>query len=155
MLETPKLYRELQLLNVYCNSVQQNIIGSLILGAIVATCAGLGLLVKLNEKMDANGMIYVAMIMAFADGVTMLMILLGGMVSVCASSKRVLQEAKGSTKNCVSRKNQLLVKKLWRSCDKIKIKFGDSNFLEELTPLRCLDFSASMTVQLLLLSLNK
>lgn len=127
----------------------------MILGSIVATCAGLGLLVKLNEKMDVNAMIYVAMIMAFADGVTMLMILLGGMVSVCASSKRVLQEAKSMKKNCASRKNQLLVKKLWLSCDKIKIKFGDSNFLEELTPLRCLDFSAGMTVQILLLSTNK
>lgn len=34
------------------------------------------------------------------------------------------------------RKNKLLVKKLWRSCDKIRVRFGDNNFLQELAPLR-------------------
>lgn len=153
-LKISKLYRELQLLNTFSNCVQQNIIGSLILGAIVATSTGLGLLVKLNENM-ANVMVYGAMGMAFVDGITMLMILLGGMVSVCASSKIVLKQAKFLELSMVPKKNKMWVKRVWRSCDKLKIKFGDNNFLEELTPLRCLDFSVGLTVQLLLLSTNK
>lgn len=93
--------------------------------------------------------------MAFADGVANNMVLLEGMVSMCAYSKIVLERAKYLTVDFVSRREKLLIKKIWRSCDKIKVKFGDSNFLEELTPLRCLDFSVDMTVQLLLLSSSK
>lgn len=156
-LETTRLYRQLQLINTFGNNVQKNILGSLILTAIVATSAGLGLLVQLNGRMgnETNAMILVAMGMAFADGLANNMILLEGMVSMCANSKNVLKRAKYLTVDFVSRRENLLIKKIWISCDKIKVKFGDSNFLEELTPLRCLDFSVDMAVQLLLLSGSK
>lgn len=99
-------------------------------------------------------MIHVAMGLSMVDGFSTFMILFGGMVSMCAKSKTLLRQAKGVTGELSSKKEKMLNKKLWRSCDKIKVKFGDNNFLEELTPLRCLNASAEMTVQCMLLSSN-
>lgn len=69
------------------------------------------------------------------------------MVSVCEYSKKVLKQSKKVKEISMRRKNKVLVKNLWRPCDKIKVRFGDNNFLHELTPLRCVDFSFDMTVQ--------
>lgn len=157
ILETPNLYRELQLLNKCGNIVHQNIIGSLILAAILATSAGISLLVQLNGSMDneLNTTIFLAMGTALANGLPSNMIFLKGLESVCANSKNVIKYAKCFKDKCFSRKDKLSVKKLFSSCNMLKVKFVNSNFLEELTPLRCFNFAVDMTVQFLIVSRNK
>lgn len=155
-MKAAKLYRELQLLSMLCNSVQQNLIGSLIVAAIIAISIDVGFLVQLNQIMgnQSHFLVTALLVLSFADCFAIQMVLLGGMVSVCAESKKVLREAKNMKGISVSGQQKLLVTKMWRSCDKIKMKFSDNNFLEELTPLRCFDFSVDMTVNFLLLSRN-
>jgi len=74
------------------------------------------------------------------------------MVAVHKTSEKMLVEANrlvGSLE--MSRYMKLWVKRFWRSCDEVKIRFGDNNFLDTLTPLRCMDTSMNLTVQVLLL----
>ncbi len=156
-LEILKLYREVQILNNVCNIVQQQMLGSIILASTMALSGGLGVLLQIFEKMnsDTNIMIAVAMVISFADGFVTHAVLLGGMVSVCGNSKKLLQQAKCVRGTNGTRKDIKLTERLWQCSDKIRIKFSDSNFLEELTPLRCLDYAVAMTIQFLLLSRNK
>lgn len=83
------------------------------------------------------------------NGFLIVMICLGGMVADRKESKKVLLENKMTNgKNCAEGK---VSRKFWRSCAIIKIKFGSQNYVEELKPLNCLDFSIGLVMQFLLL----
>ncbi len=82
-----------------------------------------------------------------------ILVILGGMVAVYTISKKTLTRAKlAVSQTTMSRYDRRWAKRFLRSCNAIKIKFGANNFFDELTPLRCLDSSLNLTVQVLLLS---
>lgn len=148
-------YRKLQLLNILGNQTEQYALAVVISGSILTLSSSFATLVRLAAvAKDNNWMMKSVFGIAAVDaGVTMLVVL-GGMVGAYLDSKRMLERIRGMEFND---KRVKLVERRWmkrflRSCTLIKIKFGGSNFIEELTPVKCLDFAVQMTVQLLLLS---
>lgn len=99
---------------------------------------------------EANIMMIIAMLIGFCDGVALIIVLTGGMLLVSTKSSQVFRVEKVSDAQSFMTKENRWVVRFWRSCRIVKIKFGDNNFLESLTPLRCLDFAVGITVQILL-----
>ncbi len=149
-----RMYRELQLLNSTYNHVQKHMLGVLILSAIFSISMNSTLLIKcLNGSgFEASSIIMSTFFTAIEDGVAAILLILGGMVEVHKNCKYFLAKVKYLKYLGTSRGARIWARRFWRSCEKLKIKFGDFNFVEELTPLRCLDFTANLTVHMLLLA---
>ncbi len=149
-----KGYREIQILNSLYNEVQKHLLGILIVGAIFCVTTNLTLLIKsLNGSiLEVSYIIMSTSILAVLNSGAAMLLVLSAFVSVHKKSKQLLQDVKGLECLETSRASRRWARKYWRSCEKIKIKFGDYNFVEELTPIRCLDFTANITVQMLILA---
>jgi len=120
---------------------------TLIISAIASSSAGVAMLIKLHWN-SSNLIALFIFTSCSTNGLLVLMICLGGMVAIRSKSKKVLQENKvmqGETQ-----RESKIYRKFWQSCPIIKIKFGAQNFVEELTPLNCLDFTVNLAVQFLL-----
>ncbi len=148
------VYRELQILNSVYNSVQKDLLSLIIIGAIFCVTTNLTLLIKsLNGTyLEVNFKIMSTFILTVLNSAMVMLLILSGFVSVHKKSKQFLQDVKSLEYLETSRVSRIWARKYWQSCEKLKIKFGDDNCVEELTPIRCLDFTANLTVQMLLLA---
>jgi len=82
----------------------------------------------------------------------------GCMVPIYVESKKILGKLKKEkvilNDGLSTRSQHLEVKasqKFYESCSPVRIKLGENNFLEEKTPLRCIDFAMGLTINFLLL----
>jgi len=85
------------------------------------------------------------------DATLVLVVLVGGMVGVYLDSKSVFQILWKRLGTNLPRNERKYLLKYYRSW-LIRINLGSSNFLDALTPLNCLSFAFSITVQILLIS---
>lgn len=153
--QTTKLYRQIQVLNVLCNSVTQSCLGVAIFAAISLVGMSLALLIRTGKSNFDQGNIAFLLILAVTavDCLLLLVALTSGMVKVFAESANLhINVERLYLGNVLLKRDKKWMEKFWNSCDKIKIKFGDNNYLEEVTPLKCLDCSLQFTMQVLLLS---
>ncbi len=151
------LYRQLQILNILYNKVQQTFLGVFMLGVTLTLALNLSLLIGMIKgyyKESNLFMISINLIITI-DAAAALLVIIGGMVSVYAESKRKLDNVKRLGSNFTSRFCRRWLRRYWRSCTILKTKFGDNNFLEESTPLTCLNLSFDVAVQFLLLARSK
>ncbi len=149
------LYRQLQILNMLSNSVQQRCLGVLIFGVILCLSTSLSLAIVIVKGSSQQSYIVIAMVLIMIINATAsILVVFGEMVSVYAKSKEIIQSVKHLEYTYRSRECRRWSRRYWRSCGILKTKFGDNNFLERGTPLRCLDFSFNLTVQFLLLARN-
>ncbi len=151
------LYRELYIINILCNAVQLKFLGIVMGMAIGFLSIALNLLVMLNNRSSYEDMpilIVVFSLLIVVECVFVILIVFEGMVGVYKQSKRKLRICKRMVEKYESVKERKWLRRYWRSCNILKVKFGDGNFFEELTLLRCLDMSLNLTIQLLLLSRN-
>ncbi len=148
------LYRQLQIFNTLCNSVQQSCLCVFIAGQTVLVSVMLCLLVgHVNEKYEETNKVMIATFTIMTvDGTLTILLTLGGMASVFKDSKSTLSATKRLESTLMVKRERLWLQKYLRSCSEIKVKFGDNNFIEELTPLRCVHFAIDLTAQFLLLS---
>ncbi len=146
-----QIYRQIQIFNILCNSLQHDCLGVFMIGVMIFLSMSLGLLVKLGSSLDSGVVIVALLGIVIIDSGFTLLVILGGMVAVHTASEEILAEAKRLGTANLPRNIKMWTKKFWRSCDKVKIRFGDNNFLDKLTPLRCLDTSLNWTIQVLLL----
>ncbi len=100
-----------------------------------------------------NFIIIGVIVLEFVDSISFKLFVLGGMMRTYSMSKEVLANLKRLSFE--SRRERVWCRKFLKSCDKLKIAFGDCNFLDELTPLRCLDVSVNLSVLILLLTRGK
>lgn len=91
-----------------------------------------------------------ALIICVADCMILLIGLTSGMVRVYKESGYLQEKIKRVEENRRIFCNGKLHRKYWASCQKVKLKLGVSNCLEELTPLKCVDKALQLTVNLLL-----
>ncbi len=115
----------------------------------VSTC--LGLLVRFSGQ--ANLILVGAIVVV--EGVAVLVILNGAMVSVYLQSEETLAKIQWFASNWLKGIKLRWARRFLKSCDKIKIKFGSHNFLDAKTLIRCLDASINLALQVLLLSGSK
>lgn len=65
--------------------------------------------------------------------------------------KQVASVVASSNMEAGRRRYVLELKRFYKSCSYVKVKFGSLNFIERLTPLNCMDTSLALTVNLLLI----
>lgn len=154
-------YREFYILATLANNLQQSSVNiATIAGAISAQPIILVSLLKL--KYSTSTLVPMLLLtVTFLEAMQFIVIFVGGWAGIYAESKALLN----SYGRYIARSHSYAykagftskVKLKWmrrfvKSCQLIKIRFGSLNFIEELTPLTCLDFANNLTIQLLLLS---
>ncbi len=151
------VYRQFQILNTLSNLIQRNCLGLLIVVGIIVMASCIGLLVGFfnGAENDTNIFLVAALVILTVDGILCYLVYLGGLVLVYTDCKRRLEFAKRLEWGCGSNADRRWVKRFWKSCDVLKTRFGEDNYLEELTPLNCIDMVFNLAVQFLLLSRNK
>lgn len=152
LLNILRAYRILQILGILLNEVQQH---ELVTGVIVTAVCLLSLsttsLTRVNLSRQQNIIVFGLLLILMIDCILTMIVLLGGMALVnTTSSDRLLRFRKLFVRP--SRIEGRVIKKICRSCDTVKIRFGSFNFVNNLTPLKCIDFANNLTVQLLLIT---
>jgi len=145
------LYRVIQILALWTNIILNRTLVSLISASITLLALGLAGFVRL-EWSSSNLMPLVVSLIMVMDAGLAVVVLLGGMVGVYLESKRVFQILGERLSTDLPRIERMYLQKFYRSCRLIRINLGSSNFLDALTPLNCLNFAVSITVQILLIS---
>lgn len=147
------MIRNIQLLSNLCNEIQQTVLlTTLIVGTVMVTS---GCLVPLLQipRTTKNAPVLFMLLGCCVESIICELFVFSGMVTVHKKSKALIRQLMCET--CFKRKNRKdgrLIRKFARSCCPIKIKFGANNFIEELTPLKCVTFALRLTVQILLLT---
>ncbi|CAL8126948.1 unnamed protein product [Orchesella dallaii] len=152
-------YRKMQLLTNLYNLIMQTAFLTIVTAALF--CLSLSITVLVQTELSSKSVLaFVFFSWLGLESILFFTVGIGGpMVSMHVDSKQLLanfkrqhgnvQKSIGSTEQRLSK---IWINKFYRSCSPIKIKLGESNFLEELTPLRCVDCSFDMTIQFLLLT---
>ncbi|CAL8068160.1 unnamed protein product [Orchesella dallaii] len=155
---TGNLYREIQILGQLYNQIVDR--AFLVVTILLIFCMSVTFTVLIQMDWTMKNALELAWfsVVGFNCVLYFMVSVGGGMVSVYKQTKRIVDDLKRRRpfSSCfkVTREKQLEDKwyqKFVRSCLPIRIRLGGSNFLEELTSLRCIDCSIDMTIQLLLL----
>lgn len=151
------VYRQVQLLGGLHNDVQSGaIMGVIIAAPLFIIPMGTMITIRFPWTSENLLLLVISGYLTWAATVSGLFII-GGQAGVWKDSNMLVEMVdKLSIKNLISgsssRQERKWRKIFWRSCrNLIKVKFGSSNFVEEKTPLNCLNCAISLTVQLLLL----
>lgn len=156
--ERAVIYKGLQIIAILQTEVQSGSTMTMIiltptLGVAVGSATVVGMPWTPENAVLLLISVYVAFCSAFA-----LLVLLGGHAEVCEESKRMLsnirrlQISKRVAGMGVSRKEHMIQQRFWWSCaNLIKVTFGVNNYVENDTPLNCLNWAVAMAVQLMLM----
>lgn len=149
-------YRQLQILGKLSNDIQKGMVTLLF---VVATLIQPFSIVNLlTTHWSKNGLSFAT---CFSVTIVMQSFLIfigygGGLAGIYRESKvalrtisnRILHRNGRRTSRCT----RALQLKILKTCTYIKIRFGSLNYVEELTPLKCLDLCNQLTINLLLLT---
>lgn len=149
------VYRRLQILGALFNHLQA---GALMTTLIMTATAVLPLSLVLaarsawtseNIPRICSGL-YLAVLCLVG-----IVFVIGGYAGVWSESREMferLDTLNGTRYLDVSRWERRCQERFWKSCRNfVKVKFGVNNYVEEQTPLNCLNCSASLAIQLLIL----
>lgn len=157
------LYRQLQLLGSLNNEIQQGIVLTIMLvDGVFLHALSLSSVVRLFKQFSEGHPLpmipFSVFLMVTIDTLLLVIVTFGGMSAVYRESKHIIKrKAKWHIHSCFdtpsaySRMDLKWQEKFHKSCPLVKVKFGGNNFIEELTPLNCINMAVGMTVQLLLL----
>ncbi|OXA57584.1 hypothetical protein Fcan01_08307 [Folsomia candida] len=141
-----RLYREFQIVVKFYNKVFQTVfIPTLVATAIFVIIICLYTCIKLHKVIPMPGFAFFPLLST--DGFSVIFISRIASI-VYIKSRFFVTMVQNSSKN--SRRTWF--RKNAASLDKLKIRFGSGNFIDEMTPLVFLDFSFSQTVSLMLLT---
>lgn len=155
-------YRKVQLLAVLINDLQRkSMTTELILFDISGQSVCLTSFLRGNWSGSFEHLLVGTALLAFS-GITYIIgiIYVSGLASIYVESKKLRKKMgrwvwmgtfwEGSKSKCPRemRRRRAAV----RGCPLVKVHFGSLNFVEEQTPLRCLDFANQLSIQMLLLT---
>ncbi|CAL8136824.1 unnamed protein product [Orchesella dallaii] len=152
-------FRKIQILSLLNNNTMQTAVLMFSITMMLLTSLSITVFVRL-EWNAKNFLALAYFYVMFWDCILFITVCMGdGMLSVYVESKRILDILKRNemvtSNGIVLTQSQRLDYKWFqrfrRSCPTIRIKLGGSNFLEELTPLKCLHLASELTVDGLLL----
>lgn len=146
-------YRTLQYLGILQNEIVQKVILTSALAVSTFTQACCSALFVFIYNSPDHWLELAMIVLILANSVPVSIILMGGLARVSTTSKKTLQVVRKETVTMFSG-NRSRIKaenRFLRSCSCIKVRFGDLNFVDQTTPLNCIDFSTNLTVQFLLL----
>lgn len=150
-----KQYRMLQILGILSNQIQQRLlIPAIFIAAVPMQAFALHMLIRLPLANGRNlGKLLMFIEVVFNCSLVFL-VLLGGMSKVYLQSSKCLDQMKrlNSSNSGINLRSNKWLQRFCRSCSLIKVRFASINFIDELTPLNCVNFSNDLSMQLLLLS---
>lgn len=147
----PMLYRQIQVLASMHNSIQQGIMmGFLLVLPVILFPCSITMIIRFSTE---NNLLVVLFLWRMMVTTMVVMLFVEEMANVCTDSEDIIR----TTRKTIS--SGAMSKKKWferflRSCDnQVKIKFMESfrGHVKPGTPLTCLEYAVSYTVQLLLL----
>lgn len=149
------IYRQIQVLECLQNKVQAGTIMSITM-VCLTTALPLSLVLILRQAWTSDNMFNIIMWgYLTCTCVASIIFIFGGHSGLWSDSRGLLvklDHLNVSRRPTLSGKEWKLWQAFWRSCrNLVKVKFGVNNFVEEETPLNCLNFAVSIAVQLLLL----
>lgn len=144
------MYRHVQLLCNLGNEIQQKMMMVPVLVAVIVISAvSVATLAHIPFK-QSNWVVICILVTAYVDTTLITLFSLGGMVAVNTTCKIFIKNLKLYDRGSISNLEKLWGAKFVASCSPFKVKFGGSNFIEKLTPLKCLNCAARLTIQILL-----
>ncbi|CAL8068156.1 unnamed protein product [Orchesella dallaii] len=152
------LYREIQVLGLLYNNIVQN--AFLIVTILLLFCMSVAFTVLIRMDWTMKNALELAWfsVVGFNCILYFMVCVGGGMISIYTQTKKIVDNLKrrqpSSSDLKVTREKRLedkWYKRFAGSCLPIRIKLGGSNYLEELTSLRCMECAVDWTIQLLLL----
>lgn len=154
-LKKAETYRQVQLLGCLQNEVQSgSLLTILMVGLIMIVPLNLVVIICEPWAPENLGILLLCGYLTFCSIICTIFIL-GGLAGLWSDSRvkfERLDRTNVSRHVRLRRKEWKFQQKFWKSCrNLIKVKFGVNNYVEEETPLNCLNCSLSLAVQLLLL----
>lgn len=151
------MYRQYQVFNTLTNELQKTCLGVMICATILSISMTLSVLIEMSSKFHADKNIFMitALVTGAVTSAVTLLTIPGRQISVYTISERCVAAAKKTICTYKPNATQKWARRYWRSCNQLKIKFGDTNYLEKLTQLKCISLSLDLTIQFLLLSRAK
>lgn len=146
-----KGYRYIQIVTNLCNEVTQKVIMPVgILGSVVVLGVSFAILINtISQSQDPS--ILVLMTIVCAETAFYLLFGLHGLAEVNHGSKHLLENATKKMTGISKRKSRKWFRQCIASCPPIKMKFGDNNYVDMLTPLKSMNQAVQISVQILLL----
>lgn len=148
------LFRQIQLLNMLQREVQAIPLQTAFMG-VATTAMSMMIFVVIRSDVIPTRIPFCWMIVC----ALILLFVVGGQAGVMSESNRMLRDFARAVANKrllplgLTRWEYRLQQRFWKSCrNLIKVHFGIDNFIDELTPLSCLNLGINLTVKLLLLA---
>lgn len=149
--KTLPVYRHVQLLTNLSNSIQQKgIIPGLLVECTTVSGVILAFLVQTPASSE-NLLVLLTLTLTCVDCVLFILLCLGTLAIVYKESRVTCEKIRLDLASIVDWNERKWTQKFLKSCSVLKMKLGGSNFVEELTPLNCLDNALQIAVQILLL----
>lgn len=144
-------YRTLQVLGILMNEIQQKfLITSLVIAATLILSCGMTVVVQMPFT-KGNLLQLSVFLVLMTDSALLLIVILGNMSKVLVQSHRIFEVVRTHmTTQKISDRKQM--EKFLKSCNFVKVRFGTLNYIDSLTPIKCIDFANDLTVQLLLIN---
>jgi len=153
-LKTALKYRNIQVLSNAMNMVLASALLYSIIAATFIMSFGITGVIKLSWAKEIL-FVLVLLFLLFVNCAVGLLVGVGGLVSVYTESKKVINKLKIQNRlmwyGATSKKEFKWRQSFYISCSSIKIKLGQSNFLEDLTPLNLINNAVGLTVHMRLL----
>lgn len=149
-----QVYRDVQILGVLSNDIQQKImVPSMLLYVTIVHAFSITALVRLSSGQLAPIMMFA---MLAVESFLCIIVMFGGMSRIIMKSKEIQKAVNWRLYDCRRLESVSLVEGKWQakffsSCLPIKVKFGQDNFVDVLTPLNTMNYSHCLAVQLLLI----
>lgn len=148
--------RHIQLLTTCFNNLSKGhwIQVMIFLPSLVFSRSFAEVIISAQGKQDVDTQFMILLSVVFLDYMLIIVYLMGQISFVHAISITALQKLQ----NCLmsgSRGNWRWRKRFLRSCNPLKIEVSSGKFVDQLSPLVCLDFSLDITINLVLLRGSK
>lgn len=148
------MYRKIQILNGLCNEFQQTTLILVLITASIVIQAISMVSLALIRWNEANFVALVFCCQSMIYGFLVVVVYLGGMANIFQKSNQALERKRQYKLNISDRRNRNWRHRFYLSCSPVKLRFGNVNYIDRLTPLTCTVFVNRLTLQFLLLGIK-
>lgn len=146
------------MLGIIQNEVQKELV-TVVLFAILLSLQSFAGVALVRLPKSAGGLLLVVLAALAFDSILGQLVILGILAKPFAQSKHSLIICKTNLGKMRAEfahsKDFRYMQKFVKSWSHVKIQFGSINYLDEQTPLNCINFANNLTLQLLLITSNK
>lgn len=144
------MFRYLQILTTMLNEFQN---GLLILSFIVIPILVFSYSLVSFIKVSHMELVFIASLLGIlGNGFLAVLCIQGQMAAVYMKSEELIENMKRKQNFFETKKERMIQHKFYKSCMPLRIMMGSANYIDNLTPLNCLNHAMDLSVNILLLS---